>query len=470
MDSRNITRAVMFAVSVSIVGCSSYKFDQNVETINQDSNIVYAGEVIAARDNAQQRVLNERARLLLANELSESNAVELMLAKSPAFQSLLFENLVEGSLAAQSARIINPTLSLERTVHGTETEFGRFLTFGLIDLATLPSRQAYADLALNRASVNLESNIYTAVTDVRLAWLNAVAAENRFSLVENMTIGLSASADLAKRMKQAGSMTTVDRIQQQLLFSDATIMLAEAKQKKLSTREGLIQLLGLSGDETERLRLPKDLTDIPDKPLDLASLVKNFEERLDVKAARLDYEQSLQSLGIKNISTYTDIELGLRSDRIDDDGSISTKRGFELEVTIPVFDWGDLQREALHSNVMAQRSNFEQTAVDAASQLRVAYSAYRTAFDIAKHYQNEIVPLHETLLDEANYNYNGMIIGVFDLLQAGVEKSLVELRALDSKHNVLMSSLSLQSVAIGKPVGVTPNGLSASVAKQDEEH
>ena len=159
MDSKNITRAVMFAVSVSIVGCSSYKFDQNVETINQDSNIVYAGEVIAARDNAQQRVLNERARLLLANELSESNAVELMLAKSPAFQSLLFENLVEGSLAAQSARIINPTLSLERTVHGTETEFGRSLTFGPIDLATLPSRQAHADLALDRAAVNLESNI-----------------------------------------------------------------------------------------------------------------------------------------------------------------------------------------------------------------------------------------------------------------------------------------------------------------------
>ena len=87
-----------------------------------------------------------------------------------------------------------------------------------------------------------------------------------------------------------------------------------------------------------------------------------------------------------------------------------------------------------------------------------------------KHYQNEIVPLQETLLDEANYNYNGMIIGVFDLLQAGVDKSLAELRALDSKHNVLMSSLSLHSVAIGKPVGVTPNGLSASVAKQDEEH
>ena len=31
--------------------------------------------------------------------------------------------------------------------------------------------------------------------------------------------------------------------------------------------------------------------------------------------------------------------------------------------------------------------------------------------------------MQETLLEEANYNYNGMIIGVFELLQTGTAKA-----------------------------------------------
>ena len=45
-----------------------------------------------------------------------------MLVKSPSFQRLLFENLVEGTLAAQTG---NPTVALERMAKGAETEYGR---------------------------------------------------------------------------------------------------------------------------------------------------------------------------------------------------------------------------------------------------------------------------------------------------------------------------------------------------------
>ena len=37
-------------------------------------------------------------------------------------------------------------------------------------------------------------------------------------------------------------------------------------------------------------------------------------------------------MGIENVSTYTDLEIGIRNDRINDGGSISNKRGYELEV------------------------------------------------------------------------------------------------------------------------------------------
>ena len=41
--------------------------------------------------------------------------------------------------------------------------------------------------------------------------------------------------------------------------------------------------------------------------------------------------------------------------------------------------------------------------------------AYRIAYDLARHYRDEIVPLRKTIADEMLL-YNGMLIGVFELL------------------------------------------------------
>ena len=57
-----------------------------------------------------------------------------------------------------------------------------------------------------------------------------------------------------------------------------------------------------------------------------------------------------------------------------------------------------------------------QLAVDASSEVRESYGAYRTAYDIARHYRDEIVPLRKTIADENVLRYNGMLIGVFELL------------------------------------------------------
>ena len=57
-----------------------------------------------------------------------------------------------------------------------------------------------------------------------------------------------------------------------------------------------------------------------------------------------------------------------------------------------------------------------ETAVNARSEVREAYSAYRTAYDTAKHYRDEIVPLRKRIAEENLLRYNGMLISVFELL------------------------------------------------------
>ena len=125
--------------------------------------------------------------------------------------------------------------------------------------------------------------------EVRFAWLDAVAAEQRFSIAEDTFVALSASAEMAKRMKQTGNMTTSDRIRQQLLYSEATIALAKAKQTKITKRERLIRLIGLNDDEADTFSLPDSLPDVPETPELMEEITRNFENRFDVTLARLEY-------------------------------------------------------------------------------------------------------------------------------------------------------------------------------------
>ena len=55
-------------------------------------------------------------------------------------------------------------------------------------------------------------------------------------------------------------------------------------------------------------------------------------------------------------------------------------------------------------------------AVNARSEVRETYSAYRTAYDLARHYRDEIVPLRKRISEENVLRYNGMLISVFELL------------------------------------------------------
>ena len=113
----------------------------------------------------------------------------------------------------------------------------------------------------------------------------------------------------------------------------------------------------------------------------------------------------------------------------------------------------NLQRDTIQADLIAKQKIYENIVLAAASELREAYQNYRTAFDIAKHYYDQIIPMHEILLEEATYNYNGMIIGIFELMQSGLEKSTAEIKATDALQNLFTAELNLNSVFLGRKLG-----------------
>lgn len=433
-----------------VAGCSSYDIDGSIDSVNQMPGVISSGQATLVLDSKTKDKLDDRANFLLKSELGENDAVELMLSKSLDFQTLLLENWQQGSMLVQNGNVANPSFSYERMVKGAETEYGSFLSFGLFELLTLPNRRAAGKIDAERSRVNLASEVLGAVTEVRLAWLDAVAAQEKLLIAERTFKAIEAGAELAKRMRQAGNFNTSQRIRQQLILSNSTIALANAKQLSLSSRERLIRLLGIDQEQINFLKLPKNLPDLANKPMSLSQFSNSIEARFDVQIARLQYEATLKRSGIETVSTYTDVEYGQRYDRINDDGAISKKKGYELEVKLPLFDWGHIKREALKAELLSKQKVYQSVLLKAASELRQQYIEYRTLYDIALHHQNQVIPMKEALMEEANYEYNGMIISVFELLQVGREMSAAESSSVDAKQNALAAEITLRSTALGR--------------------
>ena len=128
------------------------------------------------------------------------------------------------------------------------------------------------------------------------------------------------------------------------------------------------------------------------------------------------------------------------------------QKGFELELPVPLFDFGDARRAGANAQVLAALAREQQTKLAAASQLREALGAQRTTHALARHYFDEIVPLRKTVSDEMLLKYNGMLASVFDLLTESRAQSTAVMEAIDASREFWLADAALQAARLGQPL------------------
>lgn len=469
---RRLRLAALPAMLSVLVGCSTLNLDEQLRQANIDTAEFTKGHLTLALNNAQRDNLRERADTLLSAPLSSASAVELALINNPAFQSLMARYWAEGAQAAQDGRLPNPVFSFERIRTSDELEIGRALSFGLLDLILWPQRLQMASWRIDQTQIRLAVETVDAVTQVREAWVRAVAAQQQLAYARQIMEGAKASAELARRLQDAGNFSRLERLRQHSFYAEATAQLAVAQQQHIARRESLVRLLGLTDEQADQLRLPDRLPDLPAQPLAGDALgARALRDRLDVRLALAELEGAARAQGLEGIHSYTDIELDLRYDTVFDkaDGHRSNPRGFEVAMSLPVFDWGDLRRDALNARTLAAALNVEATERAARSHLREQYSAYHSAYDIARHYQEEILPLRQRIAEENLLRYNGMFISVFDLLSDAQDNIRSVMAAMDAQEQFWLSDASFKSSLTGRP-RATELGVSTSNAEAPAAH
>ena len=461
---RSVLALNAVALAMALAGCSTMDINQSLARANTDTARFTQGNLALARDDNQRDASQRAADELLGKPLGQDDAVRLALINSPSMQALLAQHWADSADAAQSGRINNPLLTLERLRSPAEIEISRMLAVGLLDLLTLPQRQRVAQSRIEQTQLQLTASIIESVTQVRQAWVNAVASAQSQQYAKQVNDSAEASAELARRMLAVGNFSKLQRARQQAFYADAVVLWANASQIATSHREALVRLLGLTDVQAARLQLPTRLPELPDAPRapdEVAAAASSG--RLDVKMAQASLDTIAKAQGVNLIGSFTDIELSVihRTATERADGHKTQFRGAEVTLKLPIFDWGDLRRDASRAQALAAANRLEATVRAAGSTLRETYSAYRTAYDTAKHYRDEIVPLRKLIADENVLRYNGMLIGVFELLADSRDQIASVSAAINAQKQFWLTDAALQATLVGRPMmtpamGATP--------------
>ena len=448
-------RAALAATALLLAGCASTAIDDNFAAVDRFSRERLGSEVRWLKSGEDRQTMTREVDELLAAPLAGDDAVRIALGYSAAFQSVLAEAAVSSAEATRSARLPNPVFTFERLVRdghaGREVEIGRALGFSLFDILLLPVRRERAALRQQQTRLEASAAVVGLVAEVRQAWVRAVAAEQLARYQQEVAGAAEAAAELARRMQGVGNFSRLQRAREQAFHADAVADRARARQQAAASREALVRLLGLPAAQAARLTLPERLPDLPSAPREEAAVTQTaLDERLDVRLARAELDATARALGLTRVTSVVNgLHVAALHNR---ETGEAPQRGFEIELPLPLFDFGDAARAADEARYLAALNRTGQVALEAASQVRESHAAWRTAWALARHYRDEIVPLRQRISEEMLLQYNGMLIGVFELLADARARITSVSQAIEAERDFWLADAGLEAALIGSPV------------------
>lgn len=391
--------------------------------------------------------------------LSQDQAVRLSLQRSPALRALLAQSQAQEARLRASARPGLFGISLERLRQGDEVEVGRTVTLGLIDLLTWPLRDAAATRRIEAEQWQLARQVLAQAQSVRMQWVHAVAAAQRVRYLGDVQSAAATAGELARRMQAAGHFSLAQASVHQASEVEARLALTQARRQALAQREALVRLLGLQGDEAQRLTLPPRLPEVPAAPspwtADSVSEAAS-QRRLDLRLAEARWQATRRSATANVSQSVIDLEAGWQ--RHATTGQ-AVQRGPELGIRLVAIDFGVARRQAAALDEQAALAQWQQTTLAAESSLRERLADQRATLDTAQQAARVLGPVRQRLLGERLKQYNGMLIGPFDVLNEARLHTGAVLTALDAQRDFWLADAALQAAIDG--IDIAPGALPA---------
>lgn len=433
-----------------LAACQTFSPDGGMSVTSSLARQQLGKDAIAIRSADDAAAARTRVRHLIKRPLTADAAVQVALLNNRGLQAAYNElGIAEAAMVADSLPP-NPKLSLSR-LSGADLEIERRIVVDILELATLPARAEMAQDRFHQAQLRAAGETMRVAAQARRSFYNAVASQQLAAQLAGAQSAAANAARLATRLGQSGALNKLDQAREQVFYAETTAQRAAALQQATAEREALVRAMGLWGDDLA-FKLPATLPGLPARPRALRTVERDaLDYRIDVRIARIEVDTLAKSYGLSQATRFINVlDLGATEKTTRPaEGASDHARGVDVELQIPLFDFGETRLRQAEQTYMAAVNRLAEKAVNVRSQARAAYRNYRAAYDIAAHYQREVLPLRKIISEELTLRYGAMQIDVFALLTEQRQRIAASVAALDAQRNFWLAATALSAAMTG---------------------
>ena len=407
----------------------------------------------AAREEALAQV-----RALLKKPLTVNGAVQIALLNSRELLAT-FEDV--GSSAAdlrEAGMWKNPSFDLsvrfpDRPPSGANWE--EAVAFDLLDLLMRPLRKRVAADHLAAAQLRVADEAVRLVAEVKMA-MYAIQADDAM-LAHRRTVAEigNGALDLAQRQHEAGNITDLALAQQQAAYNTARLELAMAENDQREHREKLNRLLSLWGGDTA-WKVAGGLPPLPENDVALRGLESlAVAQRLDLGAAQMELAGVVRALGLTKTYRYIGaLSFGVDTERSPDRTNVTGPR---LSLELPLFNQGQARIARGEAELRRAERKLEALAIGIRADVRAQHDKLAALREAARFYQTEVVPTRRAITAGMLLQYNGMLVGNYELFATRAEQIEAEHKAIETLRDYWTARAELERTVGGNLRARTSN-------------
>lgn len=392
-------------------GCSTLSQNEVFEGVkNQTAQNI---QWIKTPQEAEQ--VNKSVHDLLTQSLTQDNAVRIVLINNRSLQQTYEQIGISQSDLVQAGLMNNPLLGYSIGRGGGVTTSTLSLDVAFLDLLWIPLRRELGGLALEETQFRVGDEVLKTVRDVKKAYIDARVAQEKVALFAALLKSHEASMQLAIRQNTAGNLSKRNLLKMQDTYAHTRLEAMDLSRESAMAREALNRLLGVYGEQTSYTL--EDTALVLEQPSANADGLESraIANRLDMKAAMKRVDYAARDAGYtQNTRLLKEVELSASSEKTTDSSRFNT---FGIKIPLPIFDFGQGLTSKTQAVYNQSVQHLYETAVNVRSQVREAYAASRYTYDKAYETNEVILPVNQQILEETKLFYNGMLDGIYELLE-----------------------------------------------------
>jgi outer membrane protein, heavy metal efflux system len=442
--------SILWAVMIfCLSGCATTDPEAPFSRLREDIRTRTNKEIVWQRSADAKRDASHQIQSMLKDDLTLDEAVAIGLANNRRIQGLYQQLGVAQAGVAQSQLLDNPHVGFAYL--GSSSDLYKLeleAVTNILSLFLVPLRQALAEEELARAYHQIAGTILDHLFEIRRAYVTVQARQQAYRVLERVLLSSEAAYEMAGRLRAAGNITELERLSRKSLLEADRLALSTASLAVFEGREQLNRLMGLWGRDIV-WTIKGDLYPVPADPLQLEEMERRVvDASLDMALAKSELAVAARELGITDVtSVLPDLEVGAAFEREEDGMWLG---GPAMALQLPLFDPGHAKRGRARA-ILAQRwEEFSALAVEVRSQARETFRRLEVAREQALYYEHSLLPLRRAITRHAQRQYNGMFLGVFDLLMAKRKELRAALGHVDALETYWLAQSDMEEMLAGK--------------------